>query len=208
MLPAKLAFLPPIPLDDIALNIFIRMRLTQLRHFEWTAARPPPEIVVDALNRCSQLSLFSAWTPGAASAVTEDYPDASFVRWDGLSLPLLPLDALVSLRLQNLSVDGVQCLHSILPALTACETLELEHSLFVDDALLFGVADSLHKLRSFAIRHMAGTKVTNKGMAAIMEGLHAFEELELTEFEGALLGNLGVCGLADTARVLLFSQGV
>ena len=162
------------------------MRLTQLRQFEWTAARPPPEIVVDALNRCSQLSLFSAWTPGTMPIVTEDYPDASLVRWDGLSLPLLPLDTLVSLRLQNLSFDGVRCLHGVLPALTACETLELEHSLFVDDALLLGIAESLHKLRVLAIRHMAGTKVTNKGMAAVMENLHAFEELELIEFEGGL----------------------
>ena len=197
---SELAFAPPDPLDDIALHHFVRTRLPNLNSFTWSAARPPPDLVVEAFSQSLHLRHFSAW-----SAISKAYPpvpiphrnpfkDASQTsgtdsnanfRWDGHGLALLPSDLLTGLNLANLSSEGIRMLCSTLPLLTGLEKLVLENILCLDDALFAGLAEYCVRLRILSIREMAGTKLTNKGMAALMERSRSLEEVDLVNFEGA-----------------------
>ena len=69
--------------------------------------------------------------------------------------------------------------------LTGLEKLVLENILCLDDALFAGLAEYCVRLRILSIREMAGTKLTNKGMAALMERSRSLEEVDLVNFEGA-----------------------
>ena len=196
--PPTLPYSNPEPLDDFALGELIRTRLTNLKRFSWSASRPPPDLVIDALSKSSNLYFFSAWSkihshssldpvfrfPSNDEAKSLMLDPLDCTRWDGSCLSRLPLGVITQLHLQNLSSTGIRCMCDALFSLTGLEQLVLENTLFVDDVLLTGLSEHCIRLQALSIRNMAGTKVTSKGMATLLETSNTLEKLELIEFEG------------------------
>lgn len=195
-----------IPLNSRALYELIHDHLsTSLRSLQWHAARPPPASVVQALAACRHFTSFTAWsasqvqqllpphstTPppplhlrSPSSAALAARSETTSIRWDATCLSFLPLGQMTQLRLQNLSSEGVRTFYNALPSIPACEVLVLEDTLFIDDAFFAALADHCARLRILSILSMGGTKLTNRGIAALLERSSALELLELHDFQG------------------------
>lgn len=169
----------PDPLDDDALHTLIRTRLSGLVELSWEALRTPPEVVVEALDGLKKLS---AW--GLHSLDKQSSAEAWHPRWDASCLTYLPPKTVTTLRLQNLSAEGVRVLQTSLQSLPFLEEISFEDTIFVDDALIAVVAEVCTRLRILRICRMAGTKLTNKGIHALMEHAQDLEHLELEDCEG------------------------
>lgn len=200
----EVAFVQPDPLDEIVLHNLLKTRLTNLERLVWKAARPPPDIVIDAFNASSNLSKlrsFTGWMADAVPSSEQSTPPAtpvigssetSLTRWNGHAISYLPV-TITNLCLQNLSAEGVKVLISAAPSLRNLEHLALEHTLFVDDALLTALGESCVKLVSLAIRSMQGTKLTNTGIHSLMENAASLQSLELRDVEGEFSAQYVIC---------------
>lgn len=188
-------------LNDDQLLDFITSHLANIRSLTWLLRRHPSSDFVKGLHEGSSYLLSLDIIPSAtyllhrpehsgskgptSPIAPPSAPSAmTALRWDACSLGFFELGNLVNLTLQNLSLDGVRVLGNICASLVSCQVLSLLDTLFVDDVLLSTVAKSMPRLRALCIKRMAGTKVTNKGLASLMESCHTLEELDLTELEG------------------------
>lgn len=102
-------------------------------------------------------------------------------RWDAFMM--LTLQCLDTLYISGLSVDGIRELQSFLSQASRLSFLTVD-SQFVDDALLHQVAD-LKRLKQLLIK-TSGTKMTDKGVTAVLENCDMLQGLTLTEVEGRL----------------------
>lgn len=200
-------------LDDLGLYNVIKTRLSgSIREFTWSPTRAPPDIVIEALSRCEVLNTFSAWSPSVAangqqhvasnensdspapsvsyrsaslpsSAQTASTPQRSLVRWDASCIDLLPA-TLQRMELSHLSAEAVRVLQGMTPTLHMLESLIIDNCLTVDDALLASIADHCVRLKKLALRQIAGTKVTDKGIAALMEKSSSLEHFEMVDVQG------------------------
>ncbi|KAK4704879.1 hypothetical protein P7C70_g1319, partial [Phenoliferia sp. Uapishka_3] len=164
----------PLPLEDLSF-LLVLSKLPALTSFTWASNRLPPTTLCPALGTTARSLV--AFTLDLAPSPSDA------IRWDASQLSTLPT-SLIRLSLSQLSIEGVRSLASAATAsLPALEHLELTRTVFVDDALLEALP-SLPSLRSLAIVDMHGTKLTDKGLAALMEGCNTLEVLELHRVEG------------------------
>ena len=111
----------------------------------------------------------------------------SIAKWDGPSLPLLSSLPLTSLHLSRLSQSGARSLSVLLSNIREYSTLEDVSIDFVwlDDQLCEKIVEAGGKLRKLRIG-TSGTKLTDKGVVALVEGCDALEELTLDEVQGGI----------------------
>jgi len=112
----------------------------------------------------------------------------AMTKWDGPSLPLLSSLPLNSLHLSRLSQHGARTLSNLLSTMGEYSTLEdmSFDFVFFDDHLCEMIAKAGGKLRRLRIG-TSGTKLTDKGVTAIVEGCDALEELVFDEVQGLIL---------------------
>lgn len=138
------------------------------------------------LLRNSTICSLDGYPATLSSSMTRGYPA---LRWDLACLQAFDVRHLVRLTLQNLSLEGIRTLGLLSSALIGCQELSLYNTLFVDDVLLSSVASAMQKLEILRIKHMAGTKLTSKGIAAIMEQCENLQEFELLDVQGKELSD-------------------
>ena len=111
----------------------------------------------------------------------------AFPKWDGPSLPLLNSLPLTSLHVSRLSQRGARTLSVLLSNMGEYSTLEDLSVDFVwlDDQLCEMIAKAGSKIRKLRIG-TSGTKLTDKGVAAIIEGCDALEDLIFDEVQGLI----------------------
>ena len=111
-------------------------------------------------------------------------------KWDCPSLPLLSSQPLTSLRLSRLSQAGARSLSDLLANMGEYSTLEELSIDFVwlDDHLCEKIVEAGGKLRKLRMG-TSGTKLTDKGMIALIEGCDALVELTLDEVQGGRVVN-------------------
>ncbi|GAA5985918.1 hypothetical protein JCM10908_006331 [Rhodotorula pacifica] len=107
-------------------------------------------------------------------------------RWDAPHLASLP-DKLTHLSLSSLSATGAKNLaEQALPCLPLLEHLELAKTLFVDDGLLEAIGEHAKMLAVLKVREMGGTKLSENGLRAVLDGCTELRELHLEAVEGRL----------------------
>ncbi|GAA6007291.1 uncharacterized protein JCM10292_003969 [Rhodotorula paludigena] len=211
--PSDESSVPVPPLDPAALFLVLA-RTANLTRFTWCSYRLPPDELCAALGAaCKNLARFEfdvAPSPLAAPTAADAAHDASAapgspslgstspllagstgpataagtsLRWDAPHLSSLPL-SLASLRLAHLSQAGTRALAAALPSFPALESLELEKTLFVDDALCAHVGAGARGLKRLVVREMGGTKLSEAGLKEVFEGCEGIEVLELDGVEG------------------------
>ncbi|SPO39838.1 uncharacterized protein PSFLO_05319 [Pseudozyma flocculosa] len=113
---------------------------------------------------------------------TSDAGDELCTKWspDGID----GLGHLRRLYLSHLSLDGWRMLGASIPSLSNIETLSLDCQ-FVEDTVLCQIGETCKKLRHLCIS-TGGTKMTAKGLSAVLEGCYALESLTLVDVEGRL----------------------
>ncbi|GAA5952157.1 hypothetical protein JCM3765_005211 [Sporobolomyces pararoseus] len=200
------------PLDEHGFLTLLE-RFPNLSSFTWRSYRLPAEdLCIDLANSAKNLRSFTfdlvpspfrdhysglstleasplfGTSPCSPSSLHSLLPLSSTpsLRWDCPSLSSLP-GSLTSLSLSSLSHAGVQEFASSLPSFFALEHLELSKTVFIDDHLLQEVSQGLSKsLKSFTIREMGGTKLSDQGMNSLFEGCSELERFEMDCVEGRL----------------------
>ena len=193
----------PAPLDPHSFAHLLLPRFPNLTSFTWASSRLPPANLCTALGAAAKnLSSFSL---DLTSAPTTGSP-RTLIRWDAEQLAALP--ATVSqLSLAHLSLEGSRELARAFALLPNLEKLELSRTLFVDDTLLEAMAEGAKRLVKLAIRDMAGTKLTDHGLGALLDpvdGCTALEELVLDSVEGRQTFSLP--RRRDSPRIILSAQ--
>ncbi len=109
----------------------------------------------------------------------------NLLKWDAPSLPLLADLPITTLRLSWLSQTGTRTFTSLLQDLGEHSTLEdlSVELVWLDDPLCEAIAASGRKLRRLRLS-TSGTKLTDKGLIAILEGCDALEDLWLDQIQG------------------------
>lgn len=180
----------------------IMNHLTGIHSLSWLLLRPPSATFMATLqNACIRMLYLDIITcPGdllqnSAIHATDCSPlfiktstigSSPALRWDLASLQTLDARYLVHLTLQNLSLEGIRTLGQLSSALVSCEELSICNTLFVDDILLSAVSGAMPKLGALRIKHMAGTKLTSKGIASVMESSEALQEFEMLDVQGEI----------------------
>lgn len=187
----------PPPLEDTSFLLLLT-KLSSLRSFHWSTARLPPNHLCPALGAaCKGLTEFRFELAECASTTAGDTgvvgsprlgggggaAGADKLRWDAPDLSALPL-SLTKISLSNLSHLGTRSLASALPSLPNVENLELARTVFVDDEVMAEIGASARKLRKLTIREMSGTKLSEGGLAEVLEGCIELETLVLDAVEG------------------------
>ncbi|BGP18452.1 hypothetical protein JCM10213_003185 [Rhodosporidiobolus nylandii] len=192
----------PIPPLDAPSFFLLLSRLPNLTSFTWSSYRAPPEQLCAALGAAApQLKAFSLdllpspFEADAGNGAPGSPPlggghagthGAHGPRWDAPGLSSLP-GGLTSLSLSSLSQAGCKSLGGALPLFLSLESLEIAKTLFVDDALLQDVGQGAARtLRRFKVRDMGGTKLSEAGLAEVLNGCEGLEVLELEGVEGRL----------------------
>lgn len=186
----------PPPIDDSDFRLLLNSRLVNLVKFCWQASRPPPRSILayDPHNvtrsidgQSCKLSSFDAWSIFNDKHDSNDHPlnEDRQLRWDGMCLRFLPPSSMTCLNLQNLTAEGLRALAECVPVLATLRHIILDRTVFVDDALVGSIAEECKALTSLTVSRMAGTKLTNKGIAHLMRDAVNLEELALLECEGA-----------------------
>jgi hypothetical protein len=106
-------------------------------------------------------------------------------KWNALSLPLLSNLPITVLVLNRLSQSGARALSALLSTTNEYSFLEDVSIDFVwlDDALCERIVEAGRRLRRLKIG-TTGTKLTDRGICAIVEGCDALEDLTLEEVQG------------------------
>lgn len=197
----------PAPLDPHSFAQLLLPKFTNLTSFTWASSRLPPADLCIALGAAAKnLSSFSLDL--ASTSTTSGVPGSprTSIRWDAEQLSALPV-SVSQLSLAHLSLEGSRELARAFTLIPNLEKLELSRTLFVDDALLEAMAEGAKRLAKLAIRDMAGTKLTEKGIGAVLDsvdGCTALEELILDSVEGRHPLSLSRC--RDSSRIFPSSQ--
>lgn len=165
--------------------------LPHLEAFIWATDRMPFESICSVLNQsCPQLSQLLI-RPTISDLAHSQHRLASQEscygstpipqRWDAFML--FTLNNLETLYISGLSSDGIRELQKFLSQSSRLAVLTID-SQFVDDILLHQIA-GLKRLKQLLIK-TSGTKMTEKGVMAILEDCDLLQSLTLTEVEGRL----------------------
>ncbi|KAH7108195.1 hypothetical protein BKA62DRAFT_681390 [Auriculariales sp. MPI-PUGE-AT-0066] len=162
-----------------------------LQQLLWVSATPPPD------SLCETLSIFNVKL-GRFSFV----PEPSLIpqspqtpvharhvppRWDASSLPQLAELPIHTLQLSRLSQTGARALGQLCAALgdrSNLEDVSLDF-LWLDDTLCEKLVLASRRLRRLQLSSN-GTKLTDRGVHAILEGVDSLEDFRLIEVEGRL----------------------
>jgi hypothetical protein len=172
--------------------------LPNLRHVTWALTHPVSrEFLTTLRSACPSITRIDFLATSSQEARHREYnnalerstnlatrPMSLLTRWDASLFACFALERLHTVTLQSLSAEGVKNIALVCPALVSCDTFEIQDTVFVDDVLLVAIGMHLTKLKRLRITRMAGTKVTSKGIAALMENSFSLEELALVDFEG------------------------
>lgn len=149
-------------------------KLPNLLTFSWDSTILPPNLL------CSTLSQFSPYLTNFKINLLS----SPTLRYDAPSLYLIS-NSLTNLSISNLSHEGALTLSkSFLEEFQSLESLELIKTVYVDDSFMEGLARGSKKLQRLRIVDMGGTKLTDKGMAKVVEELVELEEIVLDSVEG------------------------
>jgi hypothetical protein len=109
-------------------------------------------------------------------------------KWNALSLPLLSNLPITVLVLNRLSQSGARALSALLSGMNEYSFLEDVSIDFIwlDDALCERIVEAGRRLRRLKMG-TTGTKLTDRGICAIVEGCDALEDLTLEEVQGDFL---------------------
>ncbi|EJD52710.1 hypothetical protein AURDEDRAFT_181254 [Auricularia subglabra TFB-10046 SS5] len=178
------------PLDAGRLDSLLAAcpRLTELR---WLSSTPPPDGLCEALATHNSKLTTLAFTPEPSLVpLSPQIPaHARFEppRWDAPSLHMLAALPLTHLHLSRLSQAGARSLgilFSKLGDLSNLEDVALDF-LWLDDSLCDKLVEASKRLRHLRLS-THGTKLSDRGVLAILEGVDGLEELEFVEVEGRL----------------------
>ncbi|KAK0212967.1 hypothetical protein DFS33DRAFT_1285711 [Desarmillaria ectypa] len=149
----------------------------------WEGYLRPPDGLCEILAVCNpRLRSFSYDPPTLPISQRKN-----LVKWDAPSLPLLADLPITTLHLSWLSQTGTRTFTSLLQDLSEHSTLEdlSVELVWLDDPLCEAIAASSRKLRRLRLS-TSGTKLTDKGLIAILEGCDALEDLLLDQIQGRL----------------------
>ena len=109
-------------------------------------------------------------------------------RWDAPSFPFLSTLPLSSLRVNRLSQQGARSLSALFAKISEYSNLEDVSLgfLWLDDQLCDSLVLAGRKLKRLQLA-TSGTKLTDKGIIAILEGCDVLEELSLVDVQGLFL---------------------
>ncbi|KAJ6607772.1 hypothetical protein B0H10DRAFT_2070377 [Mycena sp. CBHHK59/15] len=172
---------PPIDADLLVRLLEICANMEEL---VWESSFPPPDGLCEMLATHTPRLLRFAFAP---PVLYPSPPRCSPAKWDAPSVPLLSSISLTSLRLCRLSQAGARSFSALLSNLgdeSSLENLNIDF-VWLDDPLCAKVVEAGRKMRRLTIT-TSGTKLTDKGVVAILEGCDALEELVLDEVQGRL----------------------
>ncbi|CAE6440152.1 unnamed protein product [Rhizoctonia solani] len=165
--------------------------------------------VTNILERCENLQelIFTTHTPHLkrfSFAPTSVPPDTiPALKWDALSLAVLP--PLAYLHLARLSQAGASALASHPPDV---QHLELDF-VWLDDWVCERLA-RIPRVKRITLG-TGGTKLTDRGVGALVEGCEALEVLELVEVQGrlskSLWSNVELSPTLHTLKIALSESG-
>ncbi|KAJ7594696.1 hypothetical protein C8J56DRAFT_1023241 [Mycena floridula] len=174
------------PLDASTLALIIQ-GCCSLEELVWCSAFLPPDGLCETLMlHCPRLMHFSHSPPFAIAM-----HQSGVSKWDALSLPLLNGLPITTLHLSRLSQSGARALTTFLTTLGEYSTIESLGVNFVwlDDQLCEAITTAGRKLRSLTIG-TSGTRLTDKGVVALLEGCDSLEELVFDDVQGRLTRTL------------------
>ncbi|CEL61096.1 hypothetical protein RSOLAG1IB_04336 [Rhizoctonia solani AG-1 IB] len=164
----------------------------------WGSSVPPPDGICE---------IFTTFTPNlkrfsfAPSSLPRD--NTPPLKWDAPSLSVLP--PLAHLRLTRLSQSGASALASHPPDV---QHLELDF-IWLDDWVCERLA-RMPRVKRMTIS-TGGTKLTDRGVGALVEGCEALEILELVEVQGrlskSLWSNVELSPTLHTLKIALSESG-
>ncbi|KAF7321482.1 hypothetical protein MKEN_00669000 [Mycena kentingensis (nom. inval.)] len=150
-----------------------------LEELIWESAWAPPDGLAESLSiHNPRLSRISFTQPPLS-------PRCS-LKWDAPSLPLLATLPLTSIRVSRLSQAGARAFSRLLEGLGAAncslENLCIDF-VWLDETICQTIAQVGKKLRSLTVS-TAGTKLSDGGLVAILEGCEALESFTLDDVQG------------------------
>ncbi|KAJ7782966.1 hypothetical protein B0H16DRAFT_1494891, partial [Mycena metata] len=156
---------------------------TNIEVFVWESAFPPPDGLCEILAEHNQRVLQVSFSPPALTPASR----CNLAKWDAPSLPLLSGVSLTSLRLCRLSQSGARAFSALLDSIGDESVLECLNIDFVwlDDSLCEKIVAAGRKIQKLSLT-TSGTKLSDKGIVAILEGCDTLEELVLDEVQGRL----------------------
>ncbi|KAL5631644.1 hypothetical protein ACGC1H_007231 [Rhizoctonia solani] len=169
-----------------------------LQELVWASSVPPPDGICE---------IFATHTPHLkrfSFAPTSVPPDNTPpLKWDALSLAVLP--PLAYLHLTRLSQAGASALASHPPDV---QHLELDF-VWLDDWVCERLA-RIPRVKRITVG-TGGTKLTDRGVGALVEGCEALEVLELVEVQGrlskSLWSNVELSPTLHTLKIALSESG-
>ncbi|KAJ1304365.1 hypothetical protein OPQ81_005519 [Rhizoctonia solani] len=173
-------------------------KCANLEELVWASSVPPPDGLCE---------IFVPHTPNLkrfSFAPTSVPPDNILpLKWDALSLSVLP--PLAHLHLTRLSQAGASALASHPPDV---QRLELDF-VWLDDWVCERLA-KIPRVKRITLG-TGGTKLTDRGVGALIEGCEALEVLELVEVQGRLSkflwSNVEVAPTLHTLKIALSESG-
>lgn len=178
------------PLDSSSLDGLLAA-CPRLAELLWSSSTPPPDGLCEALATHSTKLTTLAFTPEPSLVpLSPQIPaHARFEppRWDAPSLHMLAALPLTHLHLSRLSQAGARSLAILFSKLgdhSNLEDIALDF-LWLDDSLCDKLVEASKKLRHLRLS-THGTKLTDRGVLAILEGVDSLEALEFIEIEGRL----------------------
>ncbi|KAF8342261.1 uncharacterized protein EI90DRAFT_3116181 [Cantharellus anzutake] len=161
-----------------------------LEEFSWISSTPPPDGVCEVLaTYCPRLISFSFNPPNPVLAESSPLIKSgpSQLRWDGPSLSYLSALQLTRLHVGRLTQIGAKNLLAFFTNTVDFSPLEEVqlNFLWLDDTICEALGQSARKLRRLRLG-TNGTKLTDRGVLAILESCDTLEELELSEVQGRL----------------------
>nr|GAT57683.1 predicted protein [Mycena chlorophos] len=203
---------PTVP-DDGALEpivaealVFLLEVCSGLEELLWESVVFPPDGICESI---------SAYNP-RLTRISLSHPPLSprnNLKWDALSLPLLATVPLTSMRISRLSQHGARAFCQLLDSFGAASQLQSLAIDFVwlDDSLCEKIVVAGRKLRELTLS-TNGTKLSERGVCAILEGCELLEEIVLDEVQGRLSKSLWTKPVSfppalKTIRVVISESG-
>ncbi|TDL25977.1 hypothetical protein BD410DRAFT_783979 [Rickenella mellea] len=162
---------------------------SNIEELTWRSPNLPPDGMCEELASYTPRLTSLIYEPSFYSSIMGSHC-SSLKKWDGFSLPLLATLPITVLHLSCLSQCGSRALCNLLTRLDEYSTLEDVKFDFVwlDDSLAAELANAGRRLRTLVIGTQ-GTKLTDKGLSALLEGCDSLESLSLVDVEGRLSRN-------------------
>ncbi|KAJ7907256.1 hypothetical protein B0H13DRAFT_2332540 [Mycena leptocephala] len=178
--------LPRDSLTPIDADLLVRLLgiCPNIEALVWESTFLPPDGLCEMLAAHNPCLLRVVFAPLSLAAPQR----RSLGKWDAPSLPLLSsLPDLTSLHLRRLSRAGARAFAALLENLGEASLLESLTIDFVwlDDPLCEKIVDAGRKIQKLSLT-TSGTKLSDNGIVAILEGCDALEEFVLDEVQGRL----------------------